>query len=379
MHNARNYSQHRGSITDSLSSQEYMKWLCKFVNRFAKDNFRLSIIQELPLELKLIWTKLTNETVDIAINKELSIKSPLRENYRTVAEWLRKKRINSRRGFLTDDYIIQLESNLKRFCNFAGMTPDELIDGAKSGTYSPDDDLEKFLVDKVSVTAFYIIIKSFYVANGLSIKVPYPNYRMSESSTKEMTTVQLRQLCDYSDLEERSWILANSYMGLSVGKLLLLKVKDFRTENWDMPKNVYPVKIRLNVSNTFDYTTFIGEDAKNALKTYFEQRNLSSEDCPWNYGRHMILNDYFRRNCQKIGIWEKGRISPKSLEKRLQRILTESGMRHEWICYLFGQRPYIQKRSSKIDAPLDEELGIAYEKAYPKLRVYPRENENVTL
>lgn len=51
-HKARNFSQHRGAITDSLFSQEYMKWFCKFVDRFAKDNFHYNVIQGLPLELK---------------------------------------------------------------------------------------------------------------------------------------------------------------------------------------------------------------------------------------------------------------------------------------------------------------------------------------
>ena len=45
VHNARNYSQHRGSITDSLFSQEYIKWLCKFFDRFTRDNFGYKVIE----------------------------------------------------------------------------------------------------------------------------------------------------------------------------------------------------------------------------------------------------------------------------------------------------------------------------------------------
>lgn len=158
-------------------------------------------------------------------------------------------------------------------------------------------------------------------------------------------------------------------MGLSVGKLSLLKVRDFRTEGWLQDKLIYPVKIRKEVSNTFDYTTFIGADAKNELNRYFRSKQFNPLDHPWDYPRHCDFNDAFRKYAIKMRIYEKRKVAPKSLTKRLKRILEESSMRADWVCYVLGQTT--DKKSMRhIDSPLDEELRKAYEKAYLELRIY---------
>lgn len=367
-HEARNLSQHRGSITDSLFSQEYLQWFCKFINRFAKENFNCIISQELPVEFRFTWSKLASNFGKPERNKPV-LEEPLYEHYRTVKDWITAKKGKNRRGFLTDDYLLNLNIKLRNYCNSLGMNPNQIIENSLNGSLSPDEDMDSFLKNLSYPISDYSIYKSFYEFNGIKISLPYPKYQRVDSC-RALNTNQLRELCDYSDLEEKSWILANSYMGLKVGKLSLLKVKDFRIHLWDTKKNIYPVKIRMEVSNYYDYTTFIGADAKKVLQEYFNEKRLSPEDYPWNYNRHCVFNDSFRRNCQKIGIYEKGRIRPKSLEKRLKTTLRESGMPHEWVCYLFGNAPYNRYTTTSIDAPLDDELSSAYEKAYPKLKVY---------
>lgn len=368
-HGARNFSQHRGSITDSLFSEQYMKWLCKFVDRFAKDNFQYNIIQKIPPELRVSWTKLTDDSVKGERSKP-DLKEPLLENYHSTIEWIKEKKAKSRRGFLRVDNLVSLSTNLRRYCNFLSMNPDQIIESSLDGTSSPSDDLEKFLKTLTSQSTLYGILKSFYQVNEIKIDLPCPKYQRVVSSSKEITTAQLRQLCDFSKMREKSWILANSYMGLKVGNLALLTVRDFRTELWNAERKIYPVKIRQEVSNYYDYTTFIGADAKNVLQNYFQEKRLTLEDHPWNYRGRCIFNDSFRRNCEKLGFYEKSKISPKSLEKRLKNILKESGMPHEWVCYLVGAAPYIRYKTTKVDSPLYDELYEAYERAYPKLRVY---------
>jgi len=368
-HKARNFSQHRGAITDSLFSQEYMKWFCKFVDRFARDNFQYSVIQGLPLELKISWTKLTNDFFKGKSKPDL--KHPLRENYRTVSEWIKEKSATNNRGFLRKDYLLTLDSDLKRYCNFLGMDPDQIIESTLTGTSSPTEDITNFLKTLTTGISLYSVLKSFYEFHGIKIDLPYPKYRRIESRIKEITTPQLRNLCDFSDVQERSWILANSYMGLEVGKLPLLTLKDFRTGQWENEKNIYPVKIRLEVSGYYDYTTFIGADAKNVLQQYFREKQITSEnDHPWKYERAGSFQHYFKRNCKGVGIYEKGKISPKSLQKRLKNILKDSGMPHEWQYYLLGNYPYLRYTTKEFDAPIYEELCLAYEKVYPKLKVY---------
>jgi hypothetical protein len=182
-------------------------------------------------------------------------------------------------------------------------------------------------------------------------------------------------ICDIAPLRTKAWILASSYMGLKIGKLTLLTVDDFRTSNWSTVRDIYPVRIRKEVSNTFDYTTFIGWDAKETLNEYIEKKNLSPQDNIWTHPRRSNFNLEFQNLCKKAGIYEKEKTVPRSLGKRLKRILEESEVRHDYICYIFGTKA----DRKEIIRPLDEDLTLAYEKAYPKLRIYPRENENVTL
>ncbi|MGA2683221.1 MAG: hypothetical protein ABSF44_15650 [Candidatus Bathyarchaeia archaeon] len=52
VHGVRNFAQHRGAIPDSLSTCEYLKWVCRFVERFVKDNFSLDIKQVVSIDLK---------------------------------------------------------------------------------------------------------------------------------------------------------------------------------------------------------------------------------------------------------------------------------------------------------------------------------------
>ena len=160
-------------------------------------------------------------------------------------------------------------------------------------------------------------------------------------------------------------------MGLDVGKITLLKVKDFHTENWikGNPKKIYAVKIRKEVSGKEDYTTFIGLDAMKVLKKYFEENKFSPNTNPWGVARPSVLNDKFRIYAKEAHIYRKRgkRLVPKSLFDRLKRTLTAS-MKYEWACYVLGIRPYYGKDIQ--NSPLDDELAESYMKALPYLKVY---------
>lgn len=364
VHNVRNFAQHRGSIPDSLVTRQYMQWLCMFVKRFSWDNFQLNI--NLPPSLNGTWTKLTHEAEKVSSIKPLVLNKPIDENYRSVKNWIRQREKNSRRGRIVREYGKQLLFHLEKYCEFMRMTPDEIIEDAKGGLFHPEESLQEFLKTLGTSYSYRIAIKSFYQCNGIDLSIPVPEYQPIHT-TKEITTEQLRKLCEVADPETKSWILANSYMGLSVGEIVMLKVEDFHTENWSVKKPIYPVKIRKEVSNFSDYTAFIGADAKEQLEKYFNESNFNPQDHPWNYVSHVRLDGNFRKYASQIQIYEIGTLTPKSLTKRLKRILSESGMPYEWVCYILGLKPY---RGAKTDRPLDEEITKAYEKALSKLKVF---------
>jgi hypothetical protein len=372
VHTVRNYAQHRVQIPDSLTTQEYMKWLCKFIRRFSLENFGYDVNLSLPTNLRIVWTRLTRDVQKLFLG--MPLKEPLDENYKSVRNWLSNVEAKSRRGYISRDYKYELLYHIRKYCNYLGMNPDELIDYANEGYVSPDEDLSRYEKTLNVPTSAHINIKNFYTFHKIPIAVSFPKYK-SRNVAKEITTEQIRKLCDIAPLKTRSWILANSYMGLKLGKLSLLKVNDFRVENWDKTKDIYVVKIRKEVSNTYDYTTFIGADAKDVLKKYFEEQHLSSQDHPWTYWQRSRYSDDLKRLCQKAGFYEKGKTVGKSFDIRLKRILIDSGMPYDWVCYLFG----VKAERIDIVRPLDEELRIAYEKAYPNLKVYEETRNYFTL
>jgi len=89
------------------------------------------------------------------------LKDPLQDNYRTVSEWIKEKRAKNKRGFLRKDYVLILDANLKRYCNFLGMNPDQIIESALAGTSSPTDDINGFLKTMTTEISMYSILKSF--------------------------------------------------------------------------------------------------------------------------------------------------------------------------------------------------------------------------
>jgi hypothetical protein len=364
VHNIRNIAQHRASIPDSLNTREIMITICKFLKKFCFENFSSDILMELPVgNFRVAWTKITMENKNSQL--KIILKEPLSEKYRTVKDFIRYRQEENIRGFLRSNYLYTITYALKNYCLFINLDPDQLIENANAGLYSPDESLQNFLGTKNNSTVPFTVIKAFYNFHKIPINTKVSWFKR-RSSISEISTDNVRKLCETADLANKSWILANSYMGLKLGRISLLTVKDFRMANWDNKQDIYPVAIRREVSLTYDYTTFIGADAKNVLKEYFDLKHLSQADKPWGYDNRCKFSDGFRKTAIKAGIYEKGRVASKSLELRLRNALVRSGMDYEWVCYLFGSYPY--RRA--ITKPLDNELMQAYEKAYPQLRVF---------
>lgn len=365
VHTIRNFAQHRSSIPDSLSTAQYMEWLCKFVRRFSLDNFKVNI--RLPSNLIGTWTRLTNEIDKTDLIKPFNPLKPLDENYNSVKNWLRQREEATHRPIGFIEIRKNLMISLAKYCEFEQLDPDSLIRNAKNGIFSPDEHLNDFLKTDIGTPRnYWSIIKGFYLANNVPIRIPSPPYH-PRFKTLRITTEQLRKMLDVADNETRSWILVCSYTGLSIGKIPLLTVEDFYIENWAVPKPFYPVKIREEVSGSFGYTTFIGVDAKDELEKYFSKRNFNSLSHPWADHYKDLMYDFnkYVSNSNinpKEGVY---RITSSSLIKRLREILLKSGMRSEWIYYILGQN-----KAKNIDRPMDAELIKDYEKAIDKLRVY---------
>ena len=133
--------------------------------------------------------------------------------------------------------------------------------------------------------------------------------------------------------------------------------------------------------------TFIGEEAIQALKEYFEARRKGSRN---------VAPEIITRNSPLFKLWAHGevkriprhslsslireafvnvneeRITAHSLRKKLQTDLEKAGINSNWIDQILGHQ-LINSRDA-YSLPTDEELREAYAKAYQFIRVYPEIN-----
>jgi hypothetical protein len=382
VHEVRNSSQHGGSIPDSFNMCEYLKWASMFVKRFSIDNFGVNIDSKMPLNLRRILAELTSEK-GMWVGQRYELKEPLDENYETVRNWFKRLDASSRVGSLSEEGK-QIRMNvILQYCNYVEKDPNQIIEHAKNEFYSTgkqeahDQSLANFvnnLPEGKTRRVYWSHVRSFYRENEIRIlTTPSPKYQ-PKHVTEEITTEEIRKICEKATIKHGSWIIANSYMGLNVGKIRHLKVEDFHTDKWVEPQNIYPVSISMEVSRTFPYTTFIGSDAKELLNKYFFIENhFGLKDLPWD----MIRQDFtisFRYYSDKAEVTSPDGFAPitsMSLKKRLESILKDSVSHKQWyiVDYLLGRKSEVLLKKLPL---LDDKVKNAYLKAFPKLQIFEK-------
>lgn len=327
-----------------------------------------------------------------------ALKEPLEENYPSIQRWfnqIAKRRTNKQNKEIPYGTKKPIYNSMRAYCNFLRLTPEEIIADAKdewlvSRTVDKHNDLlDDFIRDLEKKEGGYTTkawnfsncIRAFYKYNGIKITTPRiqrPHLR----ELRSLTTEEVRRIIKEAPIQHKSWIIATAYLGLGVRQIVKLTVDDFLTQNWKEEKQLYPVHIRQAVSGTFDYTTFIGLDAKTVLEEYFALNAFKGQQQPWKF-RPTSLTWAFKRNAYKakvIGAPDGLRdgvpkgfsdISTISLEYRLATNLQEGDVKPDWINQLTGhmRRGAIGVRNSG-SHPTVKQLQDAFLKALPKIQVF---------
>lgn len=324
--------------------------------------------------------------------EKIDLKIPLETNYKSIEKWFREVGKTSLPKNI-DEQRKSLKRIISEYCQFLKMNPDQIIDDAQHEAMANggivkthDQHLTNFLQslnNSVKAHNYWGYLRGgFYGHNGIRITISRPEYK-PEHTYEDLTTEQLRKICDVGTLRSRSWILANSYMGLDIGQLPRLRVEDFHIEKWGETRKIYPVTIREEVSRTFEHTTFIGLDAKTVLEDFFKANKYGSQDIVWNI-IHQTFQGEFDRDRRRAGIGVKidyngneqidemhrnfATITTKAIVKRLKDILEESIPTPDWniVDHLLGR----VREGVKTVTPLPEEIENAFLQVLPKLIVY---------
>ena len=316
------------------------------------------------------------------------------ESSPAVQRWmrqLRKKNADAENGCMSPSTHSKAIAALAKFTEYAKLSPDEIIRGAHEeirATGSIDkynDMLDGFWESyptKTSAWVYFGMLKSFFRHNGIMLTTRMPTMPISKRHELTLTSEFIRRICNAAPLKHAAWMLMNNYLGLRIGAIPLLTVEAFHVENWTQERVLYPVTIRQELSGTFEYTGFIGYDAKKKLQSYFEGKTFP-ENRPWfmdSEGKYLI--SAFKRYAFHAGVIKSPEGVnqfgvPKGLcpirthlfRKRLQTILEGSNMPLNWVDHLLGHIPR-GAQAKAYSRPSEDDLYKTFLAALPKLEIY---------
>jgi site-specific recombinase XerD len=234
-------------------------------------------------------------------------------------------------------------------------------------------------------------IRSFFEMNYVPLRTRRKDYpKNTPNGVRRATNKAIMKVLTENKPRNKetfkALLMAFKDTGLRVIDLLGLNC-DVILENLD--KEIIQITIKTEKTG-YIAKTFLGKDAIDAFKEYFEARSK---------GSRKIEPEKLTGNSPLIRTWEKGRVkrmsrmgastiirnaflavgekkmSAHSLRKQLQTDLERAGVNSNWIDQILGHE-LINSRDA-YSLPTDEELKEAYQNAYHAIQINP-ENKQTT-
>lgn len=345
------------------------------------------------------------------------------EQQESVQYWMDS--LPGKDGVHTTKYMWKIR--LRKFCNWAGKTPDELIAERKEEIKSEDGKIQhrkemllkrylKYLEEERGLApnsrrVYFTAVRNFFQRNYLPLtfmrREGPPVARVLEGS-RAANKDDIRKMCDVSKPRRKAIILFIKDCGLAEADVVRLKLKDLGVESFEeFAKLKPPIPIILNRKKTGAATiTFLGPEAHGALKTTFEIRMRGSPEIKIRrYGRDEIkggippekivdesplfrsygkflrtlkekeridhltphaISVLIRKAAITAGVWRRG-FSAHALRRFFQTTLEATGISQNWIKIMMGHKlPGVEGSYSR---PTVEMLREAYKTAMPALSI----------
>lgn len=302
-------------------------------------------------------------------------------DYESVCRWMEKISAegsgspNTRRCYLMW---------LRRFCDYVGMNPDQLIEARKQDLDKPiqfeaerrrfEDKLTSFFnhlqklgLRRSSAVLAHAAVCSFFKANYLPLKLYSPR-SWTEKVFKVPSKDELRAMCEVAKPQAKAWILCQAQSGISESDLLALPFSQIKSQ---LEEGRHPVYIKILRGKARGkgpfagwYETFFGRNAVDALKEYLPNRkNPSDRIFDWKSTRH--VHRVVVETAQKAGI--EGRVTPHSLRRFFNTFMKLAGVNEAVIEYMMGHS--LGRVRSAYFIPPKEELEKVYLKAEPYISI----------
>jgi len=274
---------------------------------------------------------------------------------------------------------------LRRFCDYCGQTPDELIAERAIDTRSEDIFTRRRHEEKLKEFADYLreegyssntiataigAVKSLYTSNYhpmIEVNIP------SGSPVREYKIPSKEELAQVIDLAYMPWhgafMMLTKDCGISLQDMLALKVIDgspiYGSIADQLKKGQVPIHLNITREKTrFKYDTFLGEDSYEILNDEVVFSDLASFNKRLFPYADSTIQAAMKVLGNKLG-WKS--FCPYSLRKWFRTQLTLSDMNEALIETMMGHS--IGKVKEAYLVPPPQELIKLYKKHYPALKL----------
>jgi len=177
--------------------------------------------------------------------------------------------------------VIGYSITVRQFLRDLGFTPEDFIEGVKSGKIDVVKVLNDYLdrcyerkLSSGSMKNYYTRVKKFIEVNLGDININWKLVELPTVYTVEEDEVPTKEIIDkvlkYAEIDDKALVLVAISSGLREGTLSELTVGEVALEDY---KDIGVIKVRPDQSKgKVKFITFISPEAKEILKEYFEFR-----------------------------------------------------------------------------------------------------------
>ena len=278
---------------------------------------------------------------------------------------------------------------IRRFCDFCGSTPDELIEQRRSDRYSDDMFIVRRHEEKLKEFANYLreegyssntiatataAVKSLYTSNYhpmIEVNIPSGSpERVYKIPTKE----ELTQVIDLAHMPwHGAFMTLTKDCGISLQDMLNLTMIDgspiYGSISDQLKKGQVPIHLNITREKTrFKYNTFLGEDSFEMLNNDAIFPDMASTALSYNKKLFLYTDSAIQDGMKALGNklgWKS--FTPYSLRKWFRTQLTLFNMNEALIETMMGHS--IGKVKEAYLVPPPQKLMEIYEKFYPALKL----------
>lgn len=183
--------------------------------------------------------------------------------------------------------LYQYVFGIHRFCDWKGITPDDLVKDASRGKAAIKKlsiDIDKFVGDLEAeniapgtINNHVKGVKALLRVNSISLTLPFRIQKDIRYPDRAPSPEELARIIDLGDIRDKVLVSLLALAGFRVGTLVKLQYRHVKD---DLERGVSPVHLHIEADITKgkygDYDTFIGAEAVDYLKTYLNSRRVGT-------------------------------------------------------------------------------------------------------